>query len=102
MSENPQFYMEVFCLTHMEKQSGRPDWNGPGFYLKLRQIYKSKMDARSREKDDINNLVKFCLNVEDARVHPKIGNILTEEGLEKRRRTTKRGGKIIDDVRIDE
>ncbi len=67
MSENPQLYMEVFCLTHMEKQSGRHNWNGPGFYLKLRQIYESKTDARSKEEDDIVNLVKFCLKVDDTR-----------------------------------
>jgi hypothetical protein len=101
MSETPQFYMEVFCLTHMEKQSGRYNWNGPGFYLKLRQIYESKYDARSREEEAIVNLVKCCIKVDETRIYPKIGTIMTKEGLEQRRRERKRGWKIIDDEIID-
>ena len=103
MPEKPQFYMEVFCLTHMEKQ-GEEHYhiNSPGFYLKLRQIYESKKDARSREIFDINNLVKCCRKVEDTRFNPTIGEILTEEELEERRRTRSREWKIIDDETIDE
>ena len=70
--------------------------------MKLRQIYESKKDARSREIDDINNLMKCCRKVEDTRFNPKIGDILTEEELEQVQRDRPREWKIIDDETIDE
>ncbi len=93
--------MEVFCLTDMEKNE-KYDWYGPGFYLKLRQIYESKKDARSREEDDIDNLEKYCQKVDDTRLNPKIGDILTEEGLVQRQRDRNKGWKIFDDETINE
>ena len=72
MSEKPQFYLKVYCLTHDEKQN---ELIHPitGFFVKLKRQYHNKIDALSREQDAIKDYIMNCSKLDKKRIYPSLG-----------------------------
>ena len=71
MSENPQFYLLVYCLTHEEKQRGSR-YPSIGFFVKLKRQYRSKDDALSKEEHAKNDYVMDCSKLDNKRIYPSL------------------------------
>jgi len=81
MSEKPQFYLIVYCLTHDEQQREliHPS---TGFFVKLKRQYHSKENALSREQHAITDYVMDCSKLDKKRIYPSLGGIFDKKEYE--------------------
>ena len=83
MSENPQFYLIVLCLTHDEEQKGlRHPFTG--FFVKLKRQYRDKIDALGKEVFSKRDYVVPCQREYNQRMYPLLG-IFSEEEYEQKK-----------------